>query len=238
MKYLLIFIALIFSTKAFSQLEATKQSKRMSYGIYLSPTISYRTLTTDTNLDLVKEIRNNKEVAGIGYRVGITFDYRITNKLEVQSGLILSNRVFKTSEKDLVWSETDFINFSESFISHQYLYMDIPLKLKYNIMPQRRFNVFVSGGVNTALFFLYNRKNHVKNLEDWEITKDQSFNLNSINILAEIESGIEYKINSKLKFRSALNFIHAFTPTNSNLNTKEYLYSGGLSVGLILTPNK
>jgi len=210
----------------------------MSYGLYLSPTINYRTLTSNAPNNLVKEIRDKEEIAGLSYRAGGTFNYRISDKMALQSGLILSNRVFKTAKQALVWSESNASNPTEAYISQQYFYLDIPLKLKYTFLTQKRLEVFVSGGINTALFFLYNNKNHVNVSGNWEVSTNQSSNLSSINFLAEIESGIEYKFNSKLKFRTALFFIHGITPTNANLKTKEFLYSGGLNFGFVFTPYK
>ena len=92
--------------------------------------------------------------------------------------------------------------------------------------------------VNTSLFFLYNRKNHVNTSGDWEVFKDQSFFAQSLNFFGEIEMGIEYRLNSRFKVRSTINFQHALVPTNLNLKTKEYLYSGGIGLGLVFTPHK
>lgn len=238
MKYFLFFILLLLCIDAQSQSLQWQQQRKMSYGLFFSPTINYRTLTSEAPTDLVKEIRDSEEEAALGYRAGITLDYRLTKQLELQFGLILSNRIFKTAEQSPIWSDETITEITSTSISNQYLYLDIPLKLKYNFSSQKRLNWFVSGGINTSLFFLYNRKNHVQISGEWVVSKDQSFHTNPLNFFAEIESGMEYKVFPRLKIRLSANFQYALTSTNSNLKTKEYLYNSGVGVGLIFTPKK
>lgn len=238
MKHVLIFALSLICWDLYAQSEPEIQLRRVSHGLYLSPTLNYRTLTSKASTDLVKTIRDEEEVAGFGYRAGWTMDYLLSEKIGLQSGLILSNRVFRTSKENLAWSDPGINDVTEAYISQQYVYLDIPLKVKYNLSPQKKLNYFVAGGLTTSLFFWYSRRNHVKVADEWEVSKKQSFLSNSLNLFAEFESGVEYRLSPRLNLRTALNFQHALLPTNSNLKTKEYLYSAGWSVGLVFTPYK
>ena len=232
MKYPLIIIITLFGSQVFSQTEQANKNRKMAYGLFFSQTINYRTITSNAYNDLVKDFRDNAEIASMGFRTGLTFDYQISGNIDLQFGLIFSNRIIKTKSTKLVWPDANITQITDAFISRQYHYVDMPLKVKYNFAPQNRLNWFLSGGVSAAALISLNQRNHVKISGDWQVTKDE-FPIASLMIfLAEIEPGVEYSFHPKIKLRSSLNFQHAFTATNPNYKTKEYLYAGGISFRL------
>ena len=237
MKSYLLFATLNFlAFTGFSQSEfATTTPKRFSYGLYFSPNLNYRTLTSNATNNLVKATRDQEEIADFGFRAGMTFDYRISKKIDLSSGLIFSNRTFRTRSKRLVWSKS---NASEAFISQLYSYVDIPLKVRYNISPDQKLNWFVSGGANLAFLPAHVQRNHTNTSGTWKVSRDRLNTMLSFLFLAEIEAGVAYRLTPAFTLRSSLYFQHALTSTNPNFNTREFLYSGGFSVGLIFTPQK
>lgn len=213
------------------------ESQKISFGLVLSPTINYRSLTSDAANDFVKDQRDESETVGFRYQGGLTIDFRPSEKLEIQSGVIFADRLFRTKSIELVWP-SGVPEFSEAYVSQRYLSVDVPLRLRYTLLARNKFNYYVAGGVTAAFFVARQQRNHVLSSGSWEVTQSPLLNESTWMLLGEMEAGLDYALSTRLKLRAALNFQHGLTPTNPDYPTKEYLYSGGIRFGLVFTPTK
>lgn len=240
MKHLKIITLFLFSTNIlFSQTDSpVKTHKRISYGVSISPTLNYRTLISNGPNDVIKEIRNENEITGFGFRAGLTFDYKLTKKLNLQTGLIFAQRNFRTTSRKLNWSNSSISNITEAYISRRYDNIDIPVKLQYKVFETEKWNWFISTGAIASFFINHTQRNHIKVSNKWETTKDELLDVALTIFYGEIESGIAFRINPTIQFRGSLYFQHAITATNPKYKTKDFIYTGGVNLGLIFTPFK
>ncbi len=235
MRYVIISILIGCFTTTIAQEE---QSSNFSIGVHFSPTYNYRLLKSNATTDLVKEIRDQEEIANFGYRTGVTIAYGISTKFNLQSGLFFANRVYRTRTESLNWVDPNISAATETFRSRQFQYIEIPLYVQYTFFQKERVHVFAELGGVASLNYRNFERNHVNINGDWEITSLDSPNLSHTIFMLASGIGAEYKISPRIKLRGAILFQQAITPVNRDLPTKELLNSGGLNFGLIFSSKK
>lgn len=239
MKNILCFLLLFLSGSIIAQSETASDSRKLSYGLYFSSAIGYRTLNTEPVEVWLKEQRDAEEKSAFGYRFGAKTDYRFSERIRGQVGLIFADRVYKTIENSLNFNNLPDDAITSNYLSFHYKYLDIPLKVSYDFASQKRLNFFVASGITTSIFLSFSKNNHTQTSTGWTITKDnKGIGYDRLNFFAVLEPGIAYKLSSMLSIRASLNMEYGLKATNVNLLTQERLFAGGMELGFTFTPNK
>lgn len=238
MKNIFCFLILLLSGSIIAQSEMTSTSSKLSYGLYFSPAIGYRILSSEPAEAWLKERRDLEEESAFGYRFGAKIDYRFSDKIGLQTGLVFADRVYKTIESPPTFINPPTDAITSSYLSFHYKYLDIPLRVKYNFPSQTKLNFFLAGGVTTSIFLSYSKDIHTQTNTDWTISKDKkSIGYDRLNFFAVLGSGVEYSLSSKVSIRTSVNMEYGLKATNINLPTTERLFAGGMELGIVFTPN-
>ncbi len=240
MKGWITLLAVFICATTTAQTENLADYKRVSYGIYLNTNLNYRWLNEVPEENQLQSLMNENDRTGFGYRFGINFNCELKPPFALQFGLLYGDRSYRTKETVLDFSSTPSSgNLPKlAYLSYHFNYFDIPIKLKYQFSPKNKVSFFIAGGITTSLFITHVQKLHVETDGQWRSTKDTQsiYGYDALNFFGEIDAGIDYRINRKLKLQFSANFQQALKAVNSNLLTKRYLYSGGLAIGVFFTP--
>lgn len=241
MKIYITLVTLLFSLQLNAQLEEKEQLKRVSYGLEFNGDLNYRWINKVPSEIELLELKNENDRFGMGYRLGFNFEYRMRNHFSLKTGILYSDRSYRTKVKSLDWADKTLDNLPDaSYLSYHFNYIDIPLKLSYEFAHYSRLRFYASAGVSTSLFFSNVQKKHVQTGNNWNTTKDSQFlfGYDVINFFGELDLGIDYQLSDQFKLRFNLNLQHSIKGLNSNLLSKTYLQSSGLGIGLLFTPKK
>ncbi|MDY0078749.1 MAG: outer membrane beta-barrel protein [Bacteroidales bacterium] len=228
----LLFI--LISSVVFGQTAEPVSSSKVSIGISFSPDYCYRTLNPQNDFsEVIAEIRDETEIAKIGYTVGLSLLYKSWNRVSIETGLYFSNKGYQTefvAVYDLEPTVPIFVNRAKS--NYQLYYLDIPLKLNYFVLTGRA-KLFTSAGFSANIFLDQREKVSFEDPESTEIIKsDAEFSALSVAVILGV--GIDYAINNKLNLRIEPVFRHAIIPL-LDAPIKEYQYSAGANFGVYYT---
>lgn len=240
MKYLPFFLLLsITAYSVHGQNQTHKNSKsdfrRVQIGINISPDVCFRNLKNNDNRVLsayLINLRNDMEVAKLGYTAGLNICYNINRFIGLETGIQYANRGYQTKKLDITPDPGQPSNsFPEQakFI-YNYYYADIPLKLNITV-GQKKLRYCASIGLTTNVFL--KEKEQIILFYSKSTTKSSSItdiDYKKINISPTFSIGIDYKINSRMNLRVEPTFRYGARKIIEAPITA-YLYSGGLNIG-------
>jgi Outer membrane protein beta-barrel domain len=238
MKRLLI---LVIAIPLFTNAQKTQKSeagKKIIIGFSLSPDYSNRTLINNdgnSSSDMVINSRNEIEKGKFSYTTGFNLDVRLSEKLEFQTGILYSNKGYKTPKRAASYqtprpSEPTHIK-SEVLFN----YLDIPVKLNY-ISGKRKIKIIT--GVGIAASFLL-KESDVYTLfyvdgSEKEIDNYNAYDHNNFNLFALISVGLEFKVKKNLSFRAEPSYRYGILKTIDDVPVSERLWNIGLNMGVYL----
>ena len=161
------------------------------YGIRAGLNLSNMHLKYD-NTVLSEDFKRNP-----GFLLGPTADFLLSDYLSIESGILLSTKGFKTSEKESYQNET-----MEYKSKLNLLYIDIPVALKGRISLSDNTDLFVSAGPNIGFGvsgkskseFTYNGETETSEEDvEWSTDPDKSM-LKRPEFGFVMGIGIEYKV--------------------------------------------
>jgi hypothetical protein len=145
-----VFICLILFS---AQIQA--QSGRESHwsaGIVFSPDYAYRTLRSDGTGNGWKEMFDELEIPKFGYIGGISILYMMHRNMEMESGMLYSNKGLKLNLSNFThWLEVDQAVPEEINTIDNYRYLVVPLKINWFFL-QRKARLFLSAGMSADFF--------------------------------------------------------------------------------------
>jgi hypothetical protein len=215
--------------------DATKPIK-ISLGISFSPDYCYRTLIPNASSKWIAEARDTFEIPTFGYTTGLNLALKISKRIILETGLLFSDRGEKTHKYSLFALDTlgqlnSEVPIKITYFFH-YLYLEIPLKIKYCIL-NRRMKVFISGGISPNIF-LTQKTRYIAEYLDGHTnthTSTSSSDYRILNLSIIASAGMSYDVTSRLYFtieptyrRSIISIVDA--------PIKTFLYSIGLNTGL------
>jgi len=234
MKILLIFLTL-FPLTTLCQSKDTTKTKRIAIGLTFSPDYSYRILRPDATSKWRADRRDNLEIPKFGFTTGLSLLFQLNRNLTLETGLQYSNKGEKTKNYSLTWNtlsehEDLALPTKNTFIYH-YNYLDIPIKVNYNILTNR-LKFFISGGLSTNIF-LFQKTTTILEYSDGhtKTNKSTGSGLSRINFAAVAGLGINYELTNSLTFRIEPSYRRSITSI-INAPIKGYLYSAGLNTGI------
>lgn len=206
--------------------------KKWSYGITVGGTSNFRILTSDGSENILKDDKNSTEIRRTSFTAGVVANYRITDVLSINSGLVYDDLGFKTRNQTLSYSDGTSISASTAY---HYRYVTLPLDLKYDFLKKIRWNLYVGGGVSPAVFI---GEATVFNYGGSKNTDSQPVGFDRFNFAGDLRAGADYWIADNIKLTAGIYYKQFLNATNSNLPTKAYLNSAGLTAGFIYMRRK
>jgi hypothetical protein len=208
-------------------------------GLSFSPDYCYRTLRHDGNgynASLVK-INDSLSIPKFGFTTGLNIVIVINKKFSVESGLLYSNKGYKT--KTLSNPEGLYDNFPDEInpvklrdIGH-FIYLDFPVKLNYFILNQK-LGIYSTAGISPNLFLSRKviRKVEFRDGKSDQFNHSSEYDLSTINLTMIIGVGFKYDLSEKIYLRTEPVFRRSITPIK-DFPIKTYLYSFGLNTGIL-----
>ena len=197
--------------------------KKFQIGINISPDYCYRSLR-NTNGSMVSSwiagLRNEDEIAKIGYTAGLNGCYNFNQHFSIEIGLQYSDKGYKTKETELLFGDlidprygfvypqstmTSYIGVSSpkgSFIYHHY-YLDFPMRINF-MTGKKKFSFVIGLGI-AANFFLQATTTSVLEYSNGvtrEHTSKQIYHYELLDVSPTISAGVDYKVNSKINLRA------------------------------------
>ena len=235
MKKAFLLIAFLTSYTLYAQ-EATTGSK-ISVGFSFSPDYNFRTISSsekNAGIDLSVKSRNDLEIAKIGYTTGLNVSFKLSDRIELESGLQYSNKGYRTKTMDLVFEgdPTNLLVKTKAKFNYSYQYIGVPLKL--NMFFGEGDLRFVSGiGVTTNFLLNVQNRANYEYLDGKKETKKETNtdDFNKIDISPMISLGIDYKLSHSIHLRAEPTFRYGIIKTTST-PIAENLWNAGMNVVL------
>ncbi len=244
--------------------DALKNSvSKLDFQFYLTPSLSYRRLTDDAqgkaagtyvsaislatspfSVDVNKLVKYRPS---IGYEVGFSLGYHLSDRLSLKSGLQFNmdqynidaylyqnNSSFEGSEKEPTVFSPFLVNRSSGVSSvpftlkNRFYQVSLPIGLDYKIAEHGKLSWNVAASVQPT--YTFDKEPFVvsTNFKDYA---DGSKLMRNWNVNGNVETYLSYKMGS-VKWQVGPQFRYQFMPTMSqNYPIKEYLLNYGLKVG-------
>lgn len=161
-------------------------------------------------------------------------------KINIEAGLLFADKGENSKTlypNNITYSGQPDPSIPKSY-SNKYheLYLDIPIKIGYNIN-RTKISYFLSTGLSPN-FYLSTKRIYISSWDNKAdvVSKTTGRMGNSLINLAFVASGgIKYNVSKQFVLRIEPTYRQAFTPTVFKTKSKEYYYSFGLNVGLYYT---
>ena len=214
-------------------------------GVSYSSDVVYRTLHADTLAAYVDDfikLRNADEKVKYGYTTGVNVVYTL-KKWQLETGLFYSRKGYIVKRGDLKFGNTidprkGFIypvdnSTSYTFI-YRYSYLDIPLKLNYQI-GTKRLHYAVSTGIIANIFLSANSKTEIvsdNSIQVREYEYNKSY-FNSISLSGQLTAAVLYVLSEKQRLRLEPTFRYMLTKQMQNVKINQRLWSIGLNLSYL-----
>ncbi|MCF6297603.1 MAG: hypothetical protein L3J08_06420 [Flavobacteriaceae bacterium] len=234
------------------EIKFSSKQKKWSVGPTVAP-VYYNSLQSSGS-PIDGNIADNSKVSENALSVGLKLNYRLTNKIEIQSGINKVELAYLTKNVSAVASKSKYpnsnINTKSSGIiltnssnqtssldsksksnlsgdlNQSIEYLELPIEVKYNLY-ESKLGVGLVGGFST--FVLTNNSVSIIS-QNQIINLGEANNLNSINFSGNLGVDFDYKINENWFLNVAPMFKYQFnTYSNNSGNFQPYyfgVYSG------------
>jgi hypothetical protein len=219
MKKIIILIFILSPILNFAQKNDSLKMKSLSIGVTYSTDYCYRIISAKESMEWLKNQMDTLEIAKIGFTTGINFDYRLSKRLSISSGILYSDKGEKLKEK--------VVPTIEKSINH-INYIDIPFKVNYNISTNKT-KLYISAGISTNVFLSNKILIQKENSSSRDLIIGNS-DFSKINLASILNIGINQDISENWYFKTELLYRQSINSLiKSDLN--RYLYSVGLNLG-------
>lgn len=213
--------------------------KKLSVGINFELNYVDYVLRHNPPLKDIKNFRDINEKGKVGGAIGFNLEYSLTPSISLGSGLLFLDRGSATKKTHLIWVSPE-----DSFPTHSKIiftsyFVEIPLKLKYNLNVAN-FGLYVTCGPSIGQLiysktsvFTYIKETHQKavsnKIGDGYINNVLSFH---------IGLGINVPLTSRFTLSIAPLYRRTLTSLSHHNETRRYYHSFGLNTYLFLTFKK
>ena len=202
-----------------------QQSNPFSIGIAVSPDFNDRSLSNnDGSLSsgIVVDVRDNNETWKPGYTAGPVISYRVSDKVDLETGILFSNKGFRHKKTQATYaSQFDGTGFNgpipDGHPSHwqfmyDHYYIDVPVKATFNFGKKRL--RFTAGAGVAANVFVKETVRWKYLYEDGSSKRDSrtsEFDYNGLMISPQASIGVNYKLNERFHFKAEPTFRYGIT---------------------------
>ena len=235
----LVVILLFLPLTLLSQSSDIPVNKKFFIGLNFSPDYSYRHLTkneddfTDGEWKYVKNIQDSIFIPKYGYTAGISFGYQINKKVNIETGIVYSNKGYKTISTETVYDFYRPPEKAQSILS--YTYLGIPLKANFIFFDDR---IQLIMGVGATLDILLRKSVKVtpdNPTDRFPIQKKYiEYDYNKINVSPIVSIGVKYDITSRMSLRAEPTFRYSILKLDDKSYVETHLWNAGLNIGFYL----
>ena len=232
--FLFLGIILVITTDA-QETQKKEKQKRISIGVNFSPDYDFRTLKNNdgsSSSDFVIKSRNDIETAKFGYATGLSVNVRFSKILAFETGILYSNKGYRTGEIDLYYPLPDPSSPTQYKSLYSFHYLDIPLKLNVTT-GKGKVKLIASAGL--AANFLIKESETVtqiySNGDSKKEKQSSTSDYNEFNISPLISLGLEYRLKNSFSIRAEPTFRYGVLKIIDQPVT-EYLWNAGLNIGI------
>ncbi|MFM1875610.1 MAG: outer membrane protein beta-barrel domain [Bacteroidota bacterium] len=244
-------VLLVFTGQTFAQSPASSDSKgelkRIEIGVNISPDYADRILRKNgesTTADWIIDGRNERETAKLGMTAGISFGYRFTKSIGIETGISYSNKGYQTKKDELTFGQMIDPRYGFTYSTsnggatpthvrfiYNHHYIGIPVKVNFWVGGDKWKFVssigvvteFLVKSTNTAVLFMSDdskERNTQESNDDYKL----------INLSPTVSAGVEYALNPTMSLRVEPTFRFGVLQIIDTPVTA-YLYSTGLQFG-------
>jgi hypothetical protein len=232
-RIILFALFLIKGLQGFGQNADSAATYKLHVGVMYAPEYSHRMLKGNGETKEITTYRDTIEIAKYGYSAGFAFTYKLLDNIEIESGLLIHNKGYKTKNNALGNSFSQTVLPVYSITTEHFYYLEIPAKIKYTVL-NKKLKVFVTGGIN--LNFLLLQKSEMV-LEFSEKQSEKTYYTNTkkfkrMNVAAIAGVGIQQRLDKNAFISIAPTFsasVHSIVDAPVNA----YFYSIGLNASLL-----
>lgn len=226
-----------------------EKSKRLSIGFSVSPDYNDRTLSNNNgsfSSGVVIDVRDKYETWRLGYTAGPVVSYRLSEKVDLETGLLFSSKGYNNKKTELdFYDEFDGTGFSNpapdglpssARISHVYYYIDMPVKATFNF-GKKRLRVCAGAGIAANVFVKETLRLKTW-YEDGSTKKDlhnSEFDYKGLMISPQASFGVNYNLNERLYLKAEPTFRYGIVNIISTPVTGK-LWNAGLNLSCFFTP--
>jgi hypothetical protein len=231
-----IFLLMITILPVIGFCQSEKPARGLSaIGIMISPGYGYRTLNFASSNQWIAKMRNDDEVANFGFTAGFQVHYRLSSKLKFETGLLYANRSLKTKYEDLDWTSSGREFATRSKTIYHFKYVTVPAGVSYSFFSSKKMSLFATTGFSADIFLSKKTKVTVSYADgaDRSHTSPKQTGYSRFNLSATVGAGIDYHLSKRITLRAAPFYQRSLTSIVVDDNAKEYLYSFGVSTGVL-----
>jgi hypothetical protein len=240
-KLLLLFIA-VSPIKVQAQNTETStipsRESKWKLGLCFSPDYAYRTLTAsggDPTASRFAELRDEREVAKLGYTAGLDARYQINKRFALSLGLQYSNKGYQTKTQEYgldPFSTPQPNDIVSARVVSGFHYIDLPLMLHIMAWSKGNFSLAAGLGLTASVFLTSSGKSYLKYADGSKSTSrstDRSV-FKDIMLAPTVSLGLDYKLSQKSMLRMAPTYRYGVT-TIVDAPINGFLWSYGLNLG-------
>lgn len=171
----------------------------------------------DLNASLKREA--TPTYPSFAFTTGLNVGYEVSDRVDIQSGVLYSSRlgnsqaVYSYQRSGASFATTESVE-----ANYNFTFLEVPLRVKYDVVQKDRFNYYVSSGVSGNLFLDYkaNLDSEISN-QTLDLGENAStLQPSQLNVL--VSTGVEYKLAKDLSIN--------FEPTlRLNAVTSDYSFA-------------
>ena len=212
----------------------------LQIGLVFSPDYCYRMLVAtegDFGAEFVKANRDTLELPRLGFTTGLSLLMKLGNRLVLESGILFADMGERTKRMELTYIPPKPERPNAIRRTHHYLYMDVPVRMNYYFI-KKRLAWYVGAGISAKVALTYRlvaRLEYSDGSTETTSSTDAEL-LKRLNVAATAGMGLSYALSQCLAIRLEPTFRHAIKP-NVDKPIKGYLYSAGVTVGLLFRPS-
>ncbi|MBS1627504.1 MAG: hypothetical protein JSR09_06385 [Bacteroidetes bacterium] len=236
--------------------KTTKTLRKLSWQLYISPSVSYRKLEDEASYNLYTGTNVNSAVKhkpALGLEVGFGLSYNLTKNFSIKTGLQFNMRQYYI-DANRNWGMATFafvqnnhldsisflsaysnannstVNFGSTKLDNKLYQLSIPIGFEWNVLQLKKFGVSIGGSIQPT--FTLN-KNIYMISNDYKYYADGESFFRKWNYNSSGELLFNYQLNngSKLFFGPQIRYQHL--PTYNDLySIKEHRLDYGIKFGI------
>ena len=215
----------------------TIKKSKFSLGLSVNSQYCYRSLyANSSNATLLSE-RNAVEAAKFGGISGLDVALKMSRAITFESGIMVSDQGYRSTLLTVEYPNgigIPYPSFSnKTGYTLYYYYLSIPFKVDY-YLPVKNFQLFISAGLSANISLGEQIQFDFGGISSGN-TPESFMGYTGANLAMLASIGFNYPLSKKTTLKIEPNFMRALTPI-VNEAIKEYTYSVGLTIGVLVYP--
>lgn len=215
-----------------AQTDDSSDFKRFQIGVSFSPDVNYRTLTSQSNVNWIRENRDEQEIPTFGFTTGINAVFKITKMFGVETGVLYSQKGYQNKWQDgLNPIQPNDPNIPKRVKSvDRFHYLDIPVK--GNIIVGKRKVRFIGSLGIVVNVYLTSSWTGISESHSGDITRtitQEPYDYEAVNVSPLVSAGIDWKLSNRMNLQVKPTFRYGVLSV-IDAPIKGFLWNGGIDI--------